>query len=358
MPRIRVDEHLAQKIVEAVEQVCACPTNFINDNGIIIASTDKGRVGTFHEAGYISVKKSEAIIVENDNCYKGAKRGANYPIYVNGSAVAAIGITGEPCEVQQFGFLATKITEVFIKEQQINLLNESRKQQINYVIRSYIYNMVEDEKYIYKILDEFKVDKNQKHAVVLVTVGTAEDINILIEKQVRNLFEEIEVGLNTYIYPNEFVGIVDQKKYSAAKRAITHFCNTNSKVRIGIGSFMRLNLLYKSYETAKAAINYGIKNHQSCCFFEDLNIEMIIVSLSDDIKKQYASKILDKLEQEEKIILETYFDKDMNLKETAAQLYLHINTLQYKLDKVAQKLKLNPRVFKEAVSLYMALLMR
>ena len=54
-------------------------------------------------------------------------------------------------------------------------------------------------------------------------------------------------------------------------------------------------------------------------------------------------------------LLETYFSHDMSLKATCEELYLHKNTLQYKLDKIHKITGYNPRNFKNAVVLYIGL---
>ena len=120
MPHFKINKLLANKIVEAVHEVCNCQINFIDQRGTIIASTDASRLNEFHEAGFDAIKQEIPIMVESDAQYVGAKKGVNYPIFMNDHPIAVIGITGEPEDVRKFGFLATKISEIFIREQQMN----------------------------------------------------------------------------------------------------------------------------------------------------------------------------------------------------------------------------------------------
>ena len=136
----KISLNLAQEIVNAVKEVVDKDINFIDENGIIIGSTDKERLNTFHEAGYQAIKTLTNVIVEGSSKYEGSKSKINYPIKINNEAIGVIGITGEPNEISRYGFLVTKITEVFIKEQQLNYKFEADKQRINYVVKSIIYN--------------------------------------------------------------------------------------------------------------------------------------------------------------------------------------------------------------------------
>jgi aspartyl-tRNA(Asn)/glutamyl-tRNA(Gln) amidotransferase subunit B len=61
------------------------------------------------------------------------------------------------------------------------------------------------------------------------------------------------------------------------------------------------------------------------------------------------------LPEKDAALLRTYFTSDCSLKHTCETLYLHKNTLQYRLDRVARETGYNPRVFNDAIRLYLAL---
>ena len=78
-------------------------------------------------------------------------------------------------------------------------------------------------------------------------------------------------------------------------------------------------------------------------------------NISADTKRHYLEKTIAKLSEKELELLETYFSHDMSLKDTCEELYLHKNTLQYKLDKIHKTTGYNPRNFKNAAVLYIGL---
>ena len=79
----KISKNLAQEIVNAVKEVVDKDINFIDKNGVIIGSTDKNRLNTFHQAGYKAVKTLSNITVEDNSEYEGSKKGINYPIKIN-----------------------------------------------------------------------------------------------------------------------------------------------------------------------------------------------------------------------------------------------------------------------------------
>lgn len=60
---MNIDNHTAQQIVDTVKDVCGSNINFIAPDGVIVASTDPARVGTYHEIGHQAAKTGQALNV-------------------------------------------------------------------------------------------------------------------------------------------------------------------------------------------------------------------------------------------------------------------------------------------------------
>ncbi|MDU4890456.1 MAG: sugar diacid recognition domain-containing protein [Clostridium sp.] len=349
---------VAQEIVDAVKEVVDKNINFIDINGTIIASTDEDRINTFHEAGYKAISTLKNITVNEDEEYKGAKKGINYPILINNEAIGAIGITGEPDEVSKFGFLVTKITEIFIKEQQLNYKYESDKQRINHVVKSLIYDSIEDKNEIETILNEFGIGLKQKFAVVIFKITKYNDVRELekVENDVQGVLKDIGNIFKIYVYPNEFIALVNEERYNNLRKI---YMNTLRKyegiLTGGVGRLKELYDTHKSYSEARSAIKYSAKNHEILTYFDSLSLELILEGIDEDIKKQYVDKVLRELENSEIELLQAFYRNDMSLKNTSEELFIHKNTLQYRLEKIGQKTGFNPRCFKEAIIFYLAL---
>ena len=134
----QIRKDVAQQIVETVKDVSGHDINFIDPNGIIFASTDPNRVGSFHEIGRQVVKTGQTIEVETDGSFFGTQKGVNLPFLYQGELIAAIGISGAPNEVRRFAYLAQRITMLILREQELDEQSNGEKAQLNYVIRSLI----------------------------------------------------------------------------------------------------------------------------------------------------------------------------------------------------------------------------
>ena len=83
----------------------------------------------------------------------------------------------------------------------------------------------------------------------------------------------------------------------------------------------------------------------------------ILVEEDNNKKVQYAYAIIGSLYKSDlKKTVETFFEKDLNLTETAKKMGIHPNTVTYRLNKIQQILGLDPRKFEQASSIKVALL--
>ena len=347
-----LSKQLACQIVEAVHAVVGNDINLINSSGIIIGSTNQQRIGTFHEAGYEVVKTGVPISVEEGHRFQGALNGINYPIFLEETPIAAIGITGNPEELKRFGFLITKITEVFLKEQQINEELISEKRSLQYLITSIIYDNIQNTKQMELLIKQYGINPFEEYAVLAIKMKDTG-----IEHSLECYFKKRGYQIFTYLYPNEWIVILDVKNISFF--SLDDFEDTfKGKVVAGMGAYCTFYQLNRSYQSAQIARREAERSGQTFCNVEHLSIEFILDSIPNSVKTTYCANILKNLSEKEIHILNIYFSSGLSLKKTAEILFMHKNTLQYQLDRISEKIGLNPRVFEEAFRIQLALYCR
>lgn len=347
---MEISKQLASQIVKAVYDVVKNDINFINPSGIIIGSTNQKRLGTFHEAGYQAVITGTPILVDDNHTFEGTQNGLNYPIFLESSPIAAIGITGNPAQLKQFGFLITKITEVFLKEQQLNeeLLSETRS--LHYLVTSLIYGHIQSQQQLDKLLVKYNIDTSAEYAALSIKI-----LDTALEPKLRFYFSNMGCQLSVYLYPNEWVVLFNQETFS-------HFSveafqkQFEGQLCAGMGSFGSLHQICQSYQNALTACTHAQRLRITFCNSEEISIEYILESLPQNIQHTYAEHMLTNLNDKELQLLKIYFRCNLSLTDTAASLFIHKNTLQYQLNRIAEKSGLNPRIFQDAFLLQFALL--
>lgn len=98
-----------------------------------------------------------------------------------------------------------------------------------------------------------------------------------------------------------------------------------------------------------------VNGEGNVAFFDELDLKLLLADVAPHVRDSYLKKILGRLSKEDVKVLEAYYDSGMALKKTAENLYIHQNTLQYKLKRIRDISGYDSRDFKEAVILYIGL---
>lgn len=353
-----IDQSLAQQIVDTVKDVCGQDINFIEPSGTILASTNKKRVGMFHEIGQKAASTLTPIEVDSDDTYSGTKKGINVPIYHNQSILAVVGISGEPDEVRKYAYLAERISNLLIRERELNALSRNQADKKQFVIDSLIRRDNVNHEYLKDCLKSFQVDLKTEKRLILIRINPRYNpTNLsLLEQKIQELFDRIHLTLYAFHYPNEYLAILDDESFKNNTSYLQKFANAQKEIlQITVGKTTSIYQIADSYTSAITAWKSISESNEVFALFDDLTLEMILSDVKDNSREAFIQKTISTLSEDEMQLIRIYFEEDMSLAKTSERLFLHKNTLQYKLNHIYQKCGLNPRAFQDAVLLYLAL---
>lgn len=356
---MNVDKRLATQIVQTVKDVCEKDINFIDPTGIIFASTCPDRIGQFHEIGYQVAKNNKMIEVDNDNEYEGTHSGVNLPLIHHGQLIAVIGISGNPNEVRKFAYLAIRITKLLIREQELEADHRSNQEKINYIVRNLTMETPSNPLYLKELLNEFHLSKEEFMHVAYIRFHShrnAENPSV-IEADFFKILSSLALDLFYFEYPNDYILLIPENKLSTFLMKCQKYTEIHPTVlQIGIGSKEQIKDLHSSYKKACIALKSLKYRNCSIACFDELDIELLFGEITDTSKELFTEKILNSISKEDQDLLRIYYEENMSLSKTCDHLFLHKNTLQYKLNRIADLCGYNPRHFKDAVVLYLALI--
>ena len=124
---------LAKKLIEQITKYTDYNVNIMNNEGIIIASRDPGRIGTYHEPAWqILHGKEDIITVTSDRDYPGVSRGINMVIEIDGRREGVVGVTGNPDEIQPIALIIKMSMETMIRyeNQKMRILRRQSKKEL------------------------------------------------------------------------------------------------------------------------------------------------------------------------------------------------------------------------------------
>lgn len=356
---------LANTIVENIEEIIKQNINFMNVNGEIIASSNKNRLGAFHEAAYKCAQTGKTIVIENNNEYEGAKKGINIPVYLNNKVAGVIGISGEIKEISVYGNIVKKMTEILLTESWIKDNMLEQKEAEKNLIEKLLFGNNDFENYI------SNSSKNYNKFIVVAS-SDKYDYNPKFSNKIYSIIEELDIqNVNriSAVFANEIILIYSN---ISKKLILNELKLLNKKImkelkidlKYGISQKFINHDCYKiQYKYAKYALHWILKyepeiNHLS---YDNMDLGILLSNINDDSINQFTNKVLGNLDfneiNENKELLESYTYNNGSITKTSEDLYLHKNTIQYRLNRLYDLTGYNPRELKDYVILKLAFLL-
>ena len=349
-----INKALAQQIVETVKDLCGQNVNFIECSGRILASTDQNRIGCFHETARQAAISRKTIELTENNRFTGTQTGVNLPIYHNHEIIAVIGITGNPDEVRKYAHLADRITHLLIREKELDSFNRTEEAKKSYILKSLIDQEYLHPDYLTENLSRWNLKENNLYHLIRLDVSSKPGYST--ESDIHQIFQKLDISLHSFVYPNQYLAVLEHSVFISRKHILKTFTeNANGSVLAAVGSAVPLLQISESSEESETVLKS--LQHSSSFYgeFEDFTLELILSSVEQKNRNAYLSKTIGSLSEKDKILLKTYFQCNMSLKDTCEKAFLHNNTHQYRLNQIYQRCGYNPRNFQDAVVLYLAL---
>ena len=135
-------------------------------------------------------------------------------------------------------------------------------------------------------------------------------------------------------------------------------------VRVSYGTIVEeLKDVSRSYKEADMALEVGrvFYEERNILGYNELGIGRLIHQLPKSLcemflQEVFGGNVMEHFEEEELATVYTFFDNNLNISETARQLYVHRNTLVYRLEKIQKKTGLDVRKFDDALMFKIAMM--
>lgn len=181
------------------------------------------------------------------------------------------------------------------------------------------------------------------------------DFVIDLDNSMIAVVKEVKIGISTA----ELEKIARQITDTVTSEAMVN-------IRLGIGTVAtNIRDIAKCYKEARIALEVGkvFDGEKNIINYENLGIARLIYQLPTTLCELFLSEIfkkesIDSLDQETLYTIQKFFENNLNVSETSRQLYVHRNTLVYRLDKVRKITGLDLRIFDHAIVFKVALMVK
>ena len=223
---------------------------------------------------------------------------------------------------------------------------------------------------IYSRAKKLHIDIDVKRVVFIIETENEKDVNAL--ETLRGLFASKSKDFITAVDENNIILVKeveeDQTYDDMDKIAniILDMSNTEAmaKVSIAYGTMINdIKEVSRSYKEAKLALDVGkiFYSDKKVIAYSKLGIGRLIYQLPMPLCKMFIKEIFDgkspdEFDEETLTTINKFFENNLNVSETSRQLYIHRNTLVYRLDKLQKSTNLDLRVFDDAITFKIALM--
>lgn len=344
-----------QQITQQFRDAMGRDVGVILDNGTIVSSSN------------VQIPENDLECVlnfANDNLDTFAYNGYTY------RSVQDMGKVDFIAFVRGDDALARSYAEILkINFTSVKALYDDKYNHINFIKNFLLDNILPGD--VLAKAAELHLPIEAKRAVFLIRAENSGDFSVLeiLENMFPNKQTDYVVSIDEtdIALVREFTNDVSLKEMQAMATEIIDTITAEAlvkKVTVGIGTIIsNIKEIATSFKEAQVALEVGkvFDDEKNIISYEDLGIGRLIYQLPTTLCQLFLSEVFKKgsINELDGEIIETikkFFENNLNVSETSRQLYVHRNTLVYRLDKIQKITGLDLRIFDQAIIFKVAMM--
>lgn len=372
------DEKLAQSIVSRTMRIIDCNVNVMDSRGRIIGSGEPERIGDVHEGALLALSQERVVSIDKASTQSlhSVKPGINLPLRLNNHIVGVIGLTGEPDQLVQFGELVRMTAEMMLEQAGLSqlLVQQSRLRE------ELVLNLVRNETgpdSLQEWAQRLGISLEQPRVAVVVEIDSGQlGINtamaelqhlqsLLTNGSQNALIAIVSLTEMVMLWPVSLQGEdwAAEEHRRAMDQLHQHLRqNSTLNVRLALGNFFSgEGGVARSYCTARSTMKVGKQRMPDapCYYWQDIRLPVLLDGLRDGWQALELLRPVQRLRQLDSHgvlirTLHTWFRYNQQPVPTARALFVHKNTLDYRLKRIAELTGLDLGNYDDRFLLYVA----
>lgn len=254
----------------------------------------------------------------------------------------------------------------------INMLYDEKYDRSNFIKNILLDNILQGD--IYAKARELNLSEETNRVVFNVSKEKLAQSEVNVREIIENIYPDTDIDFVITI-DNENIVLVKEVPFDITSEEVEKIAKTVSDniqsealitVTVGIGTVVRgIRDLARSYKEAQIAIEVGkvFDEEKNIINYENLGIGRLIYQLPTTLCELFLSEVfktgsIDSLDRETLLTIQKFFENNLNVSETSRQLYVHRNTLVYRLDKVQKITGLDLRILDHAIVFKVAMMVK
>ena len=358
-----IEPEMARRFIEQVTQYTEYNINIMDESGVIIASRDPKRVGTYHEvADRIIHGTQDMIVITDEKMFPGVLPGINMAIIHEGRREGVVGVTGDPDKIHDVALITRMAMEAMLKyekqQEQIRLRRSMKEHFISLLTQSEFASATE----IRGIAGQLEYDESRVRVPILCRIyRDASD-----PPEPEQVLEAMRRSRGHWV--QDFSYVMDETHLLVFKTVKVDGRRNMVDYREEIEDYLEDVLKWLKSRDVRAVFYVGtLQNSFSQYFYAYRHCKWLeshmrhpgdIVFFTDYVKEYfrtltprqelhrifnvYESETPDEKKQQFVEMIKALEETNYNLSEAAGKLYIHKNTLVYRYNRMKDYLGVDP----------------
>ena len=351
-----MSNRLFQGVVHQMRDTIGRVIGVIDENATVVACSELARIGTSNDFFSIELGESHDIFIRDGYTYKpfGVHVKPDYAVFVEGTDE----IAGKYASI-----LAISLSS-------IKQYYDEKYDRNNFIKNIILDNVLPGDISIKSRELHFNADISR--VVFLINIVSTNDVSAY--DVIQNLFPDknkdfvFNITETDIVLVKEIKNNIDVKDLEKLARSISDTLQTEffTRVNVGIGTpVMGVKDLARSFKEAQIAIEVGkvFDTEKNIVSYDNLGIARLIYHLPTTLCETFLKEVfkkgsIDSLDHETLFTIQRFFENNLNVSETSRKLFVHRNTLVYRLEKIKKLTGLDLREFDDAIVFKVALMVK
>ena len=351
-----MSNRLFQTVIHQMKDVIGRVIGVIDENGIIVACSELGKIGESRQRVREALSYSQDSVTLDGYTYR--------HVGATAKEESIIFVEGDDKEADKFAHVLA------VSLGNIKSLYDEKYDKGSFIKNIILDNILPNDIYIKS--NELHFNNDESRAVLVVKFQGVTELppyeiiqNIVTEKNrdyVINISEQ-DIVIVKEGNDNCTPEALEAEAYRIMKEANSEYA---VKLLIGISSVVeKLKDLARAYKEARIALEVGkvFDIEHPVMSYENLGIGRLIYQLPTTLCEIFLSEVfkkgsLESLDRETLMTVQSFFENNLNVSETSRKLFVHRNTLVYRLEKIRKLTGLDLREFDHAVTFKVALMVK
>lgn len=347
-----VSNHKIQTALDEIKEISRIDLAIYSEKGKPVAATFEPEVNMEEAVTSFAVSMAESQMLAGCHFFKVIVEGEVEYILLTKSSAEDAYMVGK-LAVCQIRNLAAAYMEQFDRNNFMQNILLGNMLVVDMYNKAQKLHIEQAERVVFVIDVEGKKDSTTMELVKNLFVTKTKDFVTEIDEQ-------------TIILIKDTRDMKTDKELQNLAHVIVDNMNTEAMVRVRVGFGNRVNNLQdiaKSYQEAKMALEVGriFYAEKDVIAYSLLGIGRLIYQIPMSlcemfIHEVFGDEIPDIFNEETTTTIQKFFENNLNISETARQLYVHRNTLVYRLERIEKEIGLDIRKFDDAMTFRIAVM--